>query len=444
MVYPNRLPYNNIAKNQNDIAAHSLMRWGELAKLKKNQSFQNLVMASTLSGDSSIMNDVIPYIRSKAINEIFRDFPFQQPSEEISKHDVFNDRAIIIGKVKDEKRFFTYPIDWLNQHAVLTGGSGTGKTNLLYGIILQCMSKGVPVIIFDKDKTDYRHLRRLNENLMVFNASEIPIVNPLAPPPGLSPKHWLAVFIQVFAKSHDLLGASEALLIDATTKLYEKYGVYDGKDEYPTMIDLYEKIRSYNFRGNSRRAGYQDSIMNRLEAYVSLNPELFEYSKCISIEWLLRHSFVYEVKGFVDRMARFMMTILLYYIFSYRIANGDRGNILKTLVVIDECKWLAPYGFNENIGHSALSSILSMGREVGLGLILADQTAKLEDSVYVNSMLRICMRLQNGEDKDKAGRTMSLRKDQADYITKLDRGEAIVRIPKEDPFVIETLKVNLG
>ena len=443
-MYPNQYQMNYRANQSHDNSVYSLMRWGEIAKLKKNQAFQNMIMSSCLSGDLSVMKDVEPFVKLKAIEEIFREFPFQQPSEEVSKHDVFNERAIIIGKVKDEKRFFTYPIDWLNQHSVITGGSGTGKTNLLYGIILQCMNKGIPVIIFDKDKTDYRHLRRLNEDLMIFNANEVPLINPLAPPSGVNPKHWLSIFIQVFAKTHDLLGASEAFLIEAVSKLYEEFGVFSGNDTCPTMIDLYEKIKSYSFRGNSRKSGYQDSIMNRLEAYVSLNPELFEYSKCVPIEWLLRHSFVYEVKGLVDRMARFMMTILLYSIFIYRIANGQRGNVLKSLVVIDECKWLAPYGFNENIGHSALSSILSMGREVGLGLILADQTAKLEDSVYVNSMLRICMRLQNGEDIMKTARTMSLSKEQADYIARLDRGECIIRIPKEDPFVIETLKVNLG
>ena len=39
---------------------------------------------------------------------------------------------------------------------------------------------------------------------------------------------------------------------------------------------------------------------------------------------------------------------------------------------------------------------------------------------------------------------MALTKEQADHMaSKLDTGEYIVRIPREEPFVLESLKVNL-
>lgn len=433
---------NNLPISQR-FRIENLIRTVEAAKLDKDPVMRNLIFACAADNDFSLVEDIMPIMNLKAVYERLNGIPFTSPSQEISSHDVFNDRAIIIGRVKGEERLFTYPIDWLNQHSVITGGSGTGKTNLLYGIVLQCMQKGIPVIIFDKDKTDYRHLRRINPNLLVFNANKVPVFNPLAPPPGVDSIHWLNAFIQIFAKSHDLLGASEAVLIKACVNLYKKFGVLEGNDEYPTLIDLYEKIDSYSLGGNKNSGGYQEPAKNRLEAYVKLNPELYEYSKCIPLDYLLQHSFVYEVKGFTDRMARFMMTILLYAIFLYRIANCERNNALKTLILADECSWLAPYGFNKKIGQTPLASILSMGREAGLGLVLASQTAKLEDSVYVNSMLRICLRLQNGEDIEKTGKTLALTEEQTDYIAKLDRGEAIVRIPREDPFLMETLKVNI-
>jgi hypothetical protein len=112
---------------------------------------------------------------------------------------------------------------------------------------------------------------------------------------------------------------------------------------------------------------------------------------------LVERSFVLEVKGLSERHSRCLLSWLLYSIFLYRIANAHRGNTLRNLVIIDEGKWAAPPGFNQNIGFVPLASILAQSREAGLGILLADQTANLDESIFVQSRLKMCFRMGSGE-----------------------------------------------
>jgi len=420
-----------------------LFKMAEIAKLEKNDAVKRIISTVAVTNNLKLAHDICIPLNLKAVYELLQQFPFKPPSQDVSDKNLLNNRFLILGKVKREKRPFLYPADLFNQHGLLLGASGSGKTTLLYGIILQCMMQGIPVLIVDKDKEDYRHLRRFRPELLVFKAYENFIFNPLEPPLNVKAEHWFPVFVQVFSKTNSLLDGSESLLIRAMKKLYDEFGVFEGSDTYPTIIDLHEKVQSYNFKGNRRDAGFQDSILNRLHAYIDLNKEVYEYSRGIPIDWLARQSFVLEVKGLTDRIGRFTVSILLYGLFLHRIASGQRGNSLKNLVVVDEAKWLAPYGYNQHVSFSPLTSVLSMAREAGIGMIIGDQTARLEDSVFVNSRIKFCFRLGDGADIDKAKKSMSLTNDQSEYLNKMDIAECIVRIPKEDPFVIETLDVNL-
>jgi hypothetical protein len=344
--------------------------------------------------------------------------------------------------VLDTDTPFLWRFDWLNQHAYIGGASGTGKTNALYGIALQVM-RYVPVIIFDREKQDYRHLLRLNPSLMVFDNNEF-IFNPLEVPSGVKPAHHITAFVSIFSKSNALLDGSIAMCTKAVHELYEQYKIFDGGTEFPTLFDLYDKVKSYKIARYSRDAGYQDSILNRLDCYLIESPRAYGHSRGFPVRELVERSFVPEVKGLSERHSRCLLSWLLYSIFLYRIANAHRGNALRNLVIIDEGKWAAPPGFNQNTGFVPLASILAQSREAGLGILLADQTANLDESIFVQSRLKMCFRMGSGEDIERIRKTFALSKEQAAHIPKLDTGQAIVRIPRVDPFLVKVPRVRLG
>ena len=421
-----------------------LIRTAELAKVDDNPAVQKAVMAVLASGDRGLAENLEWGLSLKAVHERMVGIPFKPPARPRLSNEHLKGRHLWLGKVKGENYPYIQPMDDLTKHMAVFGASGCGKTNLLYGTGLQCMKKGIPVWFFDKDKQDYRHLKRFEPDLLILDAVENLPQNFLMPPTGVSPKHWLAAFVQTFCKVNSLLDGSESLLLKVLKELYQEHGVFSGKAaSYPTILDLYYKVRGLRFKRTEYRfASFQSSIMNRLEALIALHGEMFQYSRGLPVEELARRSVVFEVKGLTERMGRFVLNMILQSLFLHKIAVGERSNTIQLLVIIDEAKWLAPPVYNDLTSFSPLSYVLAQVREVGLGLILADQSAELDKAVFVNTLAKICFRLGSGEDMEKIRKNFSLTNEQADFINKLKTGECIVRVPSEEPFLIKTLRVN--
>lgn len=431
-----------MSKN-NILLAEDLIRSAEDAKLLRIPFIQKSIRGLLASGDGVLADHVQKYLELKAVEEKLQQYPFEQYLEAPVNPYCPDQRKIMLGLIQKINLPFIYNLDLLAMHCLVLGASGTGKTTLFYGKINQSIMQGVKVLIIDKDKQDYRHLIRFFKELPVFDAGRDFTFNPWQVPIFVKPEHWLSVSVQAFCKANSLLDGSESLLLKVMAWLYEEFGVFQNSGKFPTMLDLYEKVRSLSYKG-FRSKGYQESIINRLDAYISIHKHIYEYERGIPIEWIADNSMVLEVKGLTDRVARFNTTILLYALFMHRIAKNERGNTLKNLVFIDEAKWLAPPGYNEASGFSVLTNIMAMAREAGLGVVIGDQSAQLDNSVFVNSRIKCCFRLGDGQDIEKVRHAMSLSEEQAQYITRLETGECIVRIPREEPFIIETLKVNLG
>lgn len=412
------------------------------AGLKDNPTIQNLIRAVSITNDPSLAQKIGRCLSVMATEKMLRNIPFDDPNPALL-YDQAQTNPILLGFLQGSKTLCPYSLDLLNQHALVLGATGTGKTNFLEGIARQAM-KTIPVWIFDKDKRDYRHLIRLNPNVNVFDAQATFLFNPLqAYPPFFKPKHVIETFHMVFTKTNNLLDGSGSLLLHALHSIFEERGVFQGSENYPTLFDLLDKIKSYQLHGNSRRQTFRESLVTRLEAYLIANPQMYSYSKGFPIFELAKRSFVLEVKGLGEQHGRFVVTMLLHTLFNYFIGKGERGNALRLLAICDETKWLAPPGYSHNIGFSPLAYILAQCRSTGLGIIFADQIAQVENALFVQSRLKICFRLGSGEDIEKAGKAMGLSKAQAEYIHKLDTGEAIVRLPKLDPFLIKTPKLRL-
>jgi type IV secretory pathway VirB4 component len=80
--------------------------------------------------------------------------PFEQPSgNEV-------DGQVRIGTVKNTNVPFSLNLDEINQHLLITGRVGSGKTTIIYLIMMELLKAGIPFLAFDF-KQDYRHLLSL-------------------------------------------------------------------------------------------------------------------------------------------------------------------------------------------------------------------------------------------------------------------------------------------
>jgi len=425
-----------------EVQTKRLLELAGLAKLDRDPRFQKALMAVAVGGDTKLASKLTQILHPLAIREQFCGVPFYTPEFEELCAGLDGEQLALLGVVFESDVPLLYPFNWLNQHAYVGGASGTGKTNALYSIALQTM-RYCPVWVVDQSKQDYRHMLRLFPDLHVFDAKDFRF-NPLEVPPGVKPEHHLTAFVTIFVKSNNLLDGSENMLTKACYQLYEERGILSGSQDFPTLLDIRDRIKSYKFRPYSREAGYQDSLLNRFGGYLIAAPELYGCSKGFAISELAERSLVLEVKGLSERHSRCLLNWVLFTLFLYRIGNRQRGNTLRNLVIIDEAKWAAPPGYNQNLGFVPLASVLAQSREAGIGIIIADQTADLDASVMVNSRLKMCMRLGSGADMERVRKTFALSREQEAHIAKLGTGQAIIRVPQIDPFLIRIPRVRLG
>ncbi len=225
------------------------------------------------------------------------------------------------------------------------------------------------------------------------------------------------------------------------------YGVYDGKQTYPSFHDLYEFIKRIKCDGPESKR-YKDRILNRLLAILITHPALYDCSIGFSIENLFKSTSVLELNGFTHKHASFLTNMFLFRIFNHRVANNIRGHGISNVCIFDEAKWLFPVSTPNQIsieGYSPISYILAQMREFGLGMVVADQSLAVEEQLFVNTLIKMILPLGSGEDIEKASRVLALNKEQTEWINRLHPGEAICRLPYfPEPVIVQIPEFPLG
>ena len=61
----------------------------------------------------------------------------------------------------------------LNKHAFICGVPGSGKTTTAFNLLTQLWSHGIPFLVFEPAKTEYRSLLAINPNLSKFTRADI-------------------------------------------------------------------------------------------------------------------------------------------------------------------------------------------------------------------------------------------------------------------------------
>jgi len=391
--------------------------------------------------DADLIRDVLERIRPALMRKKLNPNPFA-PNPRGS--DV--DGLIRIGRVKGTHAPFGLNPDELNQHTLITGRSGSGKTTILYLVAAQLPHHRIPFLAFDV-KQDYRHLHGYTDDCYVFNYKNFKF-NPLRPPIGSDPIRWMQAFTNVFAQAYYLMAGTKGILQDVISELYHEYDVFSGKDVYPSMQDLLERVRLYPVeRQYGRIPGFVESAQNRLKECILPLKQMFDCDKGFPIENLLNKPTIFEFDGLLSENQVFLTTLIMRFIFEYRISNKQRG-CLRHIILFDEAKMV--YDRNrdniEGLGPNEVTQFTSQVREFGEGLICADQMPFiLSESIKSNSYTMICMSQSGGKNIDDIAKAMHLSQEQIstlkDLISDKETGrfEAIVRMSGKwtKPFIIE-------
>jgi hypothetical protein len=351
------------------------------------------------------------------------------------------DGDIRVGSVKHTKAPFGLNLEELGEHTLITGRAGAGKTTLIYILLEQLLKQKIPFWAFDF-KQDYRHLIKLG-NVLVFDLENFRF-NPLRPPLGVKPKVWMQAFTTVFSQSYVLYEGTQSIILPHIYNLYNDYGVFSGSDTYPTMFDLYESLKRHKLgKKPIRESQWLESATYRINKCLLSFGDMLDCDKGFPIENLLLNNVVFEIEDFENQP--FILTIILRYVFQYRISNNQRSP-LKHVFLFDEAK--SVYNKEQekkDTGIPEISKFTTKIREFGEGLVVADQLpTKLGDSIKANVYTVICMSQSGGNNIKEMSNALGLNREQSEVCRTLNSDkttkifEAIVKLNGKwlTPFVI--------
>ena len=319
------------------------------------------------------------------------------------------------------------------RHILIVGMTGTGKTNLSFQLLKQLRQQNKPFLVFDWKKT-YRDLKQLPE----FKELEIIRIadekcdfkfNPLIPPKGVNPKHWLAMLIDVMKHAFYVGHGVEYFLRKGIDYLYDRFGIYEGKTRYPEFSDLELLLKKQYTRG--REVLWMSAVKRVLAVltFSGLLGEVLNVRQHQGIDKLLDKQVIIELDNLSTTEKIFFIESLLLWIYEYRKLEPTREKF-KHAIIIEEAHHILSGIKETQAGEETIvETIIRMIREFGESIIVIDQEpSKLSKSILANTNCKICFTLGSGHDVATIAKAMNLTKEEERYIDKLKIGKAIVKL----------------
>ncbi|MGW1740155.1 ATP-binding protein [Nocardia sp. NPDC001965] len=398
-------------------------------------------------------------------------FALSRPSPETGR------RAVDVGEVMVQRRTTGLPyrvgLDQLTRHTFIAGLTGSGKTNTLMHVLTQAAAAGIPFLVIEPAKTEYRELlahRSLGADLRVFTVGREEVaplrLNPFEVAPGVDVSTHLDLLKSVFTASFALWIPLPQVLEHCLVDLYAERG-WDfgssaqppgdatGSPVAPRLSDLVASVERVVPELGYKSESTQEitaSLTTRLNALRrGARGLMLDVERSIPMGEILRRPTVIELEGIGDDADKaFLMGLLLTRLYEHRRAENaaalaaaakegrppPQPGILRHIVVVEEAHRLlgserkltdAWHADPEGAFVDTFGQILSEVRAYGQGIVVADQVpVRLAPDVIKNTNLKVVHRLVSGDDRAAMATAMAMDKEQAAALSVFPPGRAAV------------------
>lgn len=346
---------------------------------------------------------------------------------------------IFIGNLEPTKDLsIALSFDDLTKNLLVSGSPGTGKTNLITLLMCQMLSKIINFHTIDP-KLDYRYLTRFFSNVVIISLKDFR-ENILRPPSGCPPQNWINYFVDFFTAVFSGLIVVKSILYELVHELYQKNGIYEGSENWPTFIDLLNHAENKNYPKLQKRDYVLDSIISRLRM-ISYN-----IGDCLNVqkgfyEELLHANLVLEIAGVMDDIQNLIVQWLSFYQIAYRIHNQIKDENHQTIFFIDEAKRFADKSRDNTLegGVSPFNYLLAQTREYKLSFCMATQEYhRISSGLKSSSFTTIAFNSLNNDDNHAIKMSMGLTNEQAQLLRVLPSGYCIVKKGYLPPVLVWT------
>jgi len=341
-------------------------------------------------------------------------------------------------------------LDQLSSHVFVSGSTGAGKSNTLYEMLAQISAAGVPFLVIEPAKGEYKNVFGQRPDVTILGTNPVHSallkINPFAFPVGIHVLEHVDRLVEIFNVCWPMYAAMPAVLKDAILQTYQHCG-WDlemsrnrySDDLFPTFIDLHatlEEVIAGSAYSSESKNNYTGALCTRLKSLTNgLNGQLFATGETDNAV-LFDSNVIVDLSrvGSVETKA-LIMGILIMRLSEHRMASGGMNLPLQHVTVLEEAhnilKRSSGSGNEESslVGKSVemLTNAIAEMRTYGEGFIIVDQSPHAVDIAAIrNTNTKIIMRLPDEADRRLVGKSIALRDEQLEEIARLPKGVAIV------------------
>lgn len=341
-------------------------------------------------------------------------------------------------------------IDQLCRHMFICGSTGSGKSNAIYNLLKQTHSAGVPFLVIEPAKGEYKHVlghwpgvRVLGTNPM---QAELLRINPFAFPDQIHVLEHVDRMVEIFNVCWPMYAAMPAVLKDAILQAYSHCG-WDldascntlAPRVFPGFADLMESLQrviASSDYAEEAKSNYKGALGTRVHSLCNgLNARLFG-TDALDDSALFDGSVVVDLSRVGSSETRaLVMGMLVMRLSEHRMATGGMNQALRHVTVLEEAHNLLPCSVASGpeggsiAGKSVemLAAAIAEMRTYGEGFIIADQSPHAVDMAAIrNTNIKVVLRLPEETDRRLIGGSIGLNEGQMAEIARLPCGAAVI------------------
>ncbi len=406
---------------------------------------KSLLKAYVMDPSEDLKQAIQELISKARVKALEKDFKY--PASLVEDGDYFT------GYVEDGaiRKMFFLKREELLKHCLIAGVTGSGKTNFSILLASELVQKGMKFWVLDWKKS-WRYIFQLKDSdkqdILVFTvgAKEFPFYfNPLIPPLGTDPEEWLKKITDHISDTYYLGEGVKHLLHVAMDKCYREFGVYDGRQVYPTFRNVLKYLHEY--KPIERERGWLISALRAVEELCFGHIGKVLNQGNYPLDRLLERNVIFELDSLDNNDKTFFMGILLLWVYFYRINQKSREN-LEHVIFLEEAHNLIKRQSMFTQKDSIMDLIVKQIRELGVGVVIIEQDPYLLSiPVLNNTYATVCFNLKERNNIATMS-SMLLLEDQS-ILSKLPVGKAIVRLQDgrhgkhHEPFMIAVPRLKI-
>lgn len=380
-------------------------------------------------------------------------------------------RTMTMGQVyhmgqTDTKNVVKLGLDELTAHTFITGSTGTGKSNTVYDVLQNLMTKQVPWLVIEPAKGEYKDTFGGYKNVNVYgtNPSKFPHllqINPFSFPDDVHVLEHIDRLVEIFNACWPMYAAMPAILREAMERSYEACGwslkLSKNPGVFPTFATLLQQlplvVDSSAYSANTSN-DYKGALVTRVRSLTrGIHGMVFEQDT--PMKSLLAENCIIDLSRIGSQETKsLIMGVLLLKIQEYRMSEPiGNNNQLRHVTVLEEAHNLLKRTSDVQTQESAnvqgqavtmMANAIAEMRTYGEGFVIVDQSPGLMDmSAVRNTNTKIILRLPDQEDRELVGKAAALTDEQVEELSRLERGvAAIYQSNWEEPVLCKLYPFN--